>query len=508
MPTYLAFIDVKKAFPSAFKAGILVKLYRLGITGKCWRMLRDMYSTVHTRILTGQESDFSEEELEQLYYELETGLREGSILSPVLYLLFINGFVEELYALNLGVTVVSTRTGKSMWIGALMYCDDAVVVCNSPGELQIALDLLTTYAKKWRFKTHPIKSQVMCCCESPTQRQSRTLKEWWLMNQSIKEVSLYIYLGIILTPDLDFTQHIKVTLQAAYRQGREALLLGVRRGELHPERARKVWRAFVEPKFGYGIGHWLAGCDSKAMTTIDRIQCIGAQQLLGVDVPSKWTCRPPSVSMLMESGLSPACVLRAQGLLRLWRVAQTREPDSLLGLAWSMGEEYKVRLGKECINTAVDEINREYCSTIEWPEPNLRKEWKQAIGKVSARVRLKWYREQVTNKLTGRRAEYSRIREAEIRAEYSQQTGPHTAPQIAQHVADTIPITPAPFTALALRPLEVSLITRMRCHMSSCIRTHIGHQTHVLRGTRYPPIHHSLLALTHMRVLQWPMPRR
>jgi hypothetical protein len=76
MPTYLAFIGVKKAFPSAFKAGILVKLYRLGITGKCWCMLRSMYSsTVHSRILTGQESCFSEEELEALYYKIETGLR-------------------------------------------------------------------------------------------------------------------------------------------------------------------------------------------------------------------------------------------------------------------------------------------------------------------------------------------------------------------------------------------------------------------------------------------------
>ena len=112
MPTYLAFIDVKKAFPSAFKAGILVKLYRLGITGKCWRMLRSMYSTVHSRILTGQESSFSEEELEALYYKIETGLREGSILSPVLYLLFINGFIEELHKRNLGVTVLSSRTGN------------------------------------------------------------------------------------------------------------------------------------------------------------------------------------------------------------------------------------------------------------------------------------------------------------------------------------------------------------------------------------------------------------
>ena len=77
MPTYLAFIDVKKAFPSAFKAGILVKLYRLGITGKCWRMLRNMYSTVHSRILTGQESDFSVEELEALYYKLSIRSRLG-----------------------------------------------------------------------------------------------------------------------------------------------------------------------------------------------------------------------------------------------------------------------------------------------------------------------------------------------------------------------------------------------------------------------------------------------
>jgi hypothetical protein len=46
----------------------------------------------------------------------------------VLYLLFINGFIEKIHARNLGVSILSTRTGKRMWIGALMYCDDAVVV--------------------------------------------------------------------------------------------------------------------------------------------------------------------------------------------------------------------------------------------------------------------------------------------------------------------------------------------------------------------------------------------
>jgi hypothetical protein len=51
----------------------------------------------------------------------------------------------------------------------------------------------------------------MCCCEAPAQRESRTMTEWWLMKQSIKEVQLYVYLGIILAVDIDFTQHTKVT---------------------------------------------------------------------------------------------------------------------------------------------------------------------------------------------------------------------------------------------------------------------------------------------------------
>jgi hypothetical protein len=107
----------------------------------------------------------------------------------------------------------------------------------------------------------------------------------------------------------------------------------------------------------------------------------------------------------MGSGLSPACVLPTRGLLGLWRVAQSREPNSLLGLAWSLGEEHKVELGRECTNNAVAEIDRKYCSDIEWPEPDLRKEWKEAISCVSNKVLREWYRKEVTHNITGRRAE-------------------------------------------------------------------------------------------------------
>ena len=42
-PTYACFVDCRKAFPSVFKAGMLVKLHRQGVRGKFWRMLQSMY---------------------------------------------------------------------------------------------------------------------------------------------------------------------------------------------------------------------------------------------------------------------------------------------------------------------------------------------------------------------------------------------------------------------------------------------------------------------------------
>ena len=110
---------------------------------------------------------------------------------------------------------------------------------------------------------------------------------------------------------------------------------------------------------------------------------------------------------------------------------------------------------------------------------------------VSDKVQLEWYQAEVRAKAAGRRAAYCRVREAELRAELAATHGRRLTPiQTARHLIDTIPLSPAPFAKLSLRPFDISIITRVRCHMLSCIRTHCGHQAHVLRRTKYHPIAH------------------
>jgi hypothetical protein len=106
----------------------------MGITGRYWRMLTSMYSKIETRILSGHENDMSAEELENLYYQIDTGVREGSIMSPLLYVLFIDGLLQKLKERNLGVKRRHRHTRATTWVGALMYADDLVLLADIPGE--------------------------------------------------------------------------------------------------------------------------------------------------------------------------------------------------------------------------------------------------------------------------------------------------------------------------------------------------------------------------------------
>ena len=172
-PTYACFVDCRKAFPSVFKAGMLVKLHRQGVRGKFWRMLQSMYSKIETRVLTGHESDLTPAELEGMYYQIETGVREGSIMSPLLYVLFIDGLLQELRSQGLGVHITHKNTLEKTWVGALMYADDLVMLADTPAELQLMMDVIAKYARKWRFQINDGKTKVMCMFETKKQQAAR-----------------------------------------------------------------------------------------------------------------------------------------------------------------------------------------------------------------------------------------------------------------------------------------------------------------------------------------------
>lgn len=53
--TYTAFIDVKKAYDTVWRNGLLKRLWDEGIRGKMWRVVKGMYSVVQSAVLVGDE---------------------------------------------------------------------------------------------------------------------------------------------------------------------------------------------------------------------------------------------------------------------------------------------------------------------------------------------------------------------------------------------------------------------------------------------------------------------
>jgi hypothetical protein len=56
-----------------------------------------------------------------------------------------------------------------------MYADDLVLLADSPGELQLVMmDVITDYAKKWRFQINESKTKAMAMCEPHAASLQRT----------------------------------------------------------------------------------------------------------------------------------------------------------------------------------------------------------------------------------------------------------------------------------------------------------------------------------------------
>ena len=79
---YACFVDLRKAFDSVWHDGLLYKLLQLNVRGNFYDLIKDLYynSTGSVRIGDSQTQSF----------QYARGVRQGCILSPLLFNLYIN----------------------------------------------------------------------------------------------------------------------------------------------------------------------------------------------------------------------------------------------------------------------------------------------------------------------------------------------------------------------------------------------------------------------------------
>ena len=66
--------------------GLWKRLIDVGIRGKMWRVLKNLYDIVQSSVLVGKHRT--------RWFSVEAGVRQGCILSPILFAIFIDGLAR------------------------------------------------------------------------------------------------------------------------------------------------------------------------------------------------------------------------------------------------------------------------------------------------------------------------------------------------------------------------------------------------------------------------------
>ena len=224
------FLDISKAFDRVWHQGLLFKLKSNGIDGPLFLLLSDYLSNRKQRVvLNGQTSDWA---------DVKAGVPQGSILGPLLFLIYINDLPEGL---------------KS---NAKLFADDTSLfsVVNdvnvSYNELNSDLSQIDKWASQWKMQFNPDPKKPAA---SEVVFSHRLIKN---AHPAVKLNNLPIvpsistkHLGMILDCKLDFNLHLDDKISKANKGIGMIKRLQL---ELHRKTLINVYKSFVRPHLDYG----------------------------------------------------------------------------------------------------------------------------------------------------------------------------------------------------------------------------------------------------------------
>ena len=270
-PIFVCFVDFSKAFDSVNREALFYKMKQVGITGKMFELIRNMYSS--TLYCIKKENYLSKPRVNNI------GLKQGDSLSPTLFNIFLNDIGQQLgssntYPLQLG----------SHLLNHLLFADDLLLISETSSGLQHCLEQLSQYCNKWNLKVNINKTKAMIF--SKGKKDFKKFK-FTFQDLPIDIVEKYKYLGIIFY----FNGNLKHAADDLYNKGLKAFFSLRRKfsnfSELPFNISMKLFDALIKPIITYGSEVWIS--DYKInLSNIDQLPTEKLQhkmlkQVLGVN---------------------------------------------------------------------------------------------------------------------------------------------------------------------------------------------------------------------------------
>ena len=184
---FTCFLDCSKAFDKVSHNGLFLKLIKRQVPLCLLNILIYWLSN-----LTSQcrwRSVLSDS------YAITSGVKQGGILSPFLFTIFVNDLLLMLRKKGLGCYV------KSMFLGAIMFADDLALIAPSRYAMQELISVCESYCNQHCLSFNTKKSKALIFGKSFDSMQPTSLI---LNNEPIEYIHEWKYLGCLVVSGKEF----------------------------------------------------------------------------------------------------------------------------------------------------------------------------------------------------------------------------------------------------------------------------------------------------------------
>ena len=131
-------------------------------------------------------------------FEVKMGLRQGCVMSPWLFNMYMDGVVREVYCRVTGKGVKMRVDGESEWmLSQLLFADDTALVAESAEQLQCLVRKFGRVCERRKLRVNVDKSKVMCVGEI----LEPSLLNIMLNGERMEVVNSFKYLGSCFSSD-------------------------------------------------------------------------------------------------------------------------------------------------------------------------------------------------------------------------------------------------------------------------------------------------------------------
>ena len=183
-------MDFSKAFDKVDHHKLISKLYRLGINDGVIAWIQSFLCSRSQRVVVeGRESDS---------LPVLSGVPQGSVLGPCLFLSYINDLPDGIGS------------------GVRLFADDTIVyltikTTNDSLKLQNDLHKLEKWEKDWSMEFNAEKCEILRI----TRKRNPVIYPYKLHDQQLKSTTSTKYLGVTISQDLSWTKHINNVTKTA-----------------------------------------------------------------------------------------------------------------------------------------------------------------------------------------------------------------------------------------------------------------------------------------------------